>query len=160
MEAFFQSIEDLLMDSQSSSPSNTVSSRKELVAMKFNPYLDSPLPIMARISRLFPMKTTCTLSSCEETCSLRQLLSRAQYTVLTKHLGVTKIHCIVGFSMGGQQVDVSSPQNSGSSPRAFRHITGRRSTLTLLSALSSYAARRAQVLTTNGKLLFPGYSIC
>jgi len=28
---------------------------------------------------------------------------RAQYAVLTKHLGVKKVHCVVGFSMGGQQ---------------------------------------------------------
>ncbi|KAF8556368.1 alpha beta hydrolase fold protein [Imleria badia] len=28
---------------------------------------------------------------------------RAQYAVLTKVLGVKKVHCVVGFSMGGQQ---------------------------------------------------------
>ncbi|KAH9839211.1 homoserine O-acetyltransferase [Rhodofomes roseus] len=28
---------------------------------------------------------------------------RAQYTVLTKVLGVQKVHCVIGFSMGGQQ---------------------------------------------------------
>ncbi|KAF8131698.1 Alpha/Beta hydrolase protein [Boletus edulis] len=28
---------------------------------------------------------------------------RAQHTVLTKHLGVSKVFCVVGFSMGGQQ---------------------------------------------------------
>ncbi|KAK2462240.1 hypothetical protein APHAL10511_005736 [Amanita phalloides] len=28
---------------------------------------------------------------------------RAQYTVLTKHLGITKVHAVSGFSMGGQQ---------------------------------------------------------
>ncbi|KAI0364446.1 homoserine O-acetyltransferase [Pilatotrama ljubarskyi] len=27
----------------------------------------------------------------------------AQYAVLTRHLGVAKVHCVVGFSMGGQQ---------------------------------------------------------
>ncbi|KAI0769386.1 homoserine O-acetyltransferase [Trametes elegans] len=28
---------------------------------------------------------------------------RAQHAVLTRHLGVPKVHCVVGFSMGGQQ---------------------------------------------------------
>ncbi|KAI9061669.1 homoserine O-acetyltransferase [Trametes sanguinea] len=28
---------------------------------------------------------------------------RAQYAVLTQHLGVSKVYCVVGFSMGGQQ---------------------------------------------------------
>ncbi|KAI0633470.1 homoserine O-acetyltransferase [Trametes polyzona] len=28
---------------------------------------------------------------------------RAQYAVLTQHLGVEKVYCVVGFSMGGQQ---------------------------------------------------------
>ncbi|KAI0674918.1 homoserine O-acetyltransferase [Trametes maxima] len=28
---------------------------------------------------------------------------RAQYAVLTQHLGVTKVFCVAGFSMGGQQ---------------------------------------------------------
>ncbi|KAH9859026.1 homoserine O-acetyltransferase [Lenzites betulinus] len=28
---------------------------------------------------------------------------RAQYAVLTRHLGVQKVYCVVGFSMGGQQ---------------------------------------------------------
>ena len=30
--------------------------------------------------------------------------SRAQYAVLTKELNVKKVHCVIGFSMGGQQV--------------------------------------------------------
>lgn len=30
--------------------------------------------------------------------------SRAHHEVLTKHLGVKKVYCAIGFSMGGQQV--------------------------------------------------------
>ena len=33
-----------------------------------------------------------------------QLFSRAQYAVLTKKLNVKKVYCVIGFSMGGQQV--------------------------------------------------------
>ncbi|KAF8910330.1 homoserine acetyltransferase [Mucidula mucida] len=28
---------------------------------------------------------------------------RAQHAVLTKHLGISAVHCVIGFSMGGQQ---------------------------------------------------------
>jgi homoserine acetyltransferase len=31
--------------------------------------------------------------------------SRAQYAVLTKKLGIQKVFLVIGFSMGGQQVD-------------------------------------------------------
>lgn len=33
-------------------------------------------------------------------------ISRAQYAVLTGELGVKKVFCVVGFSMGGQQVSL------------------------------------------------------
>lgn len=32
--------------------------------------------------------------------------SRAQYSVLTKELGIQKVFLVIGFSMGGQQVDI------------------------------------------------------
>jgi homoserine acetyltransferase len=32
------------------------------------------------------------------------MTSRAQHTVLTKVLGIQKVLCAIGFSMGGQQV--------------------------------------------------------
>lgn len=35
--------------------------------------------------------------------SYNSLHSRTQYAVLTKGLGVKKLFCVVGFSMGGQQ---------------------------------------------------------
>lgn len=34
-------------------------------------------------------------------------ISRAQYAVLTEGLGVRKLFCVVGFSMGGQQVCIA-----------------------------------------------------
>ena len=32
--------------------------------------------------------------------------SRAQYNVLTQVLNVNKLFCVIGFSMGGQQVTI------------------------------------------------------
>jgi hypothetical protein len=42
---------------------------------------------------------------------LPTLFSRAQYTVLTQKLGVKKVFCVIGFSMGAQQVNVFVESN-------------------------------------------------
>jgi hypothetical protein len=36
-----------------------------------------------------------------------EIHSRAQHAVLTKVLGVRKVYCVLGFSMGGQQVSMA-----------------------------------------------------
>lgn len=42
--------------------------------------------------------------------------SRAQYIVLTQKLGIQKAFCVIGFSMGGQQVRLYDNHWSGYSP--------------------------------------------
>lgn len=64
----------------------------------------SPHPTMAHISRQFPTQTICKYMEQPEPSAILKVRRRAQYAVLTKHLGVKKLHCVVGFSMGGQQV--------------------------------------------------------
>lgn len=59
---------------------------------------------MGRISRPSRMKIICTQRECSALFFSHVLRSRAQYAVLTKQLGVKKIHTAIGFSMGGQQV--------------------------------------------------------
>ena len=41
---------------------------------------------------------------------LRPVGSRAQYTVLVNELKVSKVFCVIGFSMGGQQVSAARPR--------------------------------------------------
>jgi hypothetical protein len=40
-------------------------------------------------------------------------VSRAQHAVLTQKLGVKKVFCVIGFSMGAQQVNVFVESNDG-----------------------------------------------
>ena len=60
------------------------------------------------------MKITCMATSIHIIRRSSQTDSRAQYAVLTKVLGVKKVHCVVGFSMGGQQVGPSVSIVNGS----------------------------------------------
>jgi len=57
--------------------------------------------------------------------------SRAQHAVLTKHLGVRKVFCVVGFSMGGQQVIYFLGYHSVLLDDLSRRTTGRSYFLTL-----------------------------
>lgn len=58
---------------------------------------------MDRISHLSLTKTTCEFIVSIHVTLLISPRSRAQHAVLTKCLGVSKVFCVVGFSMGGQQ---------------------------------------------------------
>lgn len=64
---------------------------------------------MGLTSLTLPTKITCESFSIERRCiRLTSDTSRAQQAVLTKKFGLQKIFCVVGFSMGGQQVDSGS----------------------------------------------------
>ena len=51
-----------------------------------------------------PIKIICKTPSTECKHITLKNASRAQHAVLTKKHGVQKIFCVIGFSMGGQQV--------------------------------------------------------
>jgi homoserine acetyltransferase len=63
----------------------------------------SPFPTMGPI--FLPYRTRITRKSYPFGRLARLTpTSRAQYIILTKVLGVQHIFCVIGFSMGGQQV--------------------------------------------------------
>ena len=53
------------------------------------------------------------------------MYSRAQYTVLTQKLGIQKVFCVVGFSMGAQQVRPYGSQLGTFTHALDRHTIGR-----------------------------------
>lgn len=80
---------------------------------------------MALSSPLYRTQTTCKHINCATRLRSQYPSRRAQYAVLTKHLGVTKLHCVVGFSMGGQQVFMNAPLKSSKSlVFSLRHTIG------------------------------------
>ena len=59
-------------------------------------------------SRLSRMKITCKFGNLKKSASSKPTTRHAQYTVLTKELGVKEILAVIGFSMGGQQASFLS----------------------------------------------------
>ena len=62
--------------------------------------------ITGRTSPPYHTRTTCELQLRSTAAGFSQSSSRAQYAVLTKELNVKKVYCVIGFSMGGQQVPI------------------------------------------------------